>query len=197
MLGSSRRLVIGSNQVIQCAGARHRWPRSGSIASWPAACRRDRPLPQRRLGRPALSPARRAVAAMASALDALLRDNPGVRPEKLVSAHVEGDNGEGVRGSRAFLDLARDPRDRRAGERRARRRRHPLGLPRVLQAGGRGLRDAVAPGRALLADPPARQLHGVGGARGVDRRERLPARHPALARRPGSCTSTCTKTAAT
>jgi len=49
------------------------------------------------------------VAAMATALDALLRDNPGVRPEKLVSAHVEGDNGEGVRGSRAFLDLARDP----------------------------------------------------------------------------------------
>jgi len=49
------------------------------------------------------------VAAMAGALDALLRDNPGVRPEKLVSAHIEGDNGEGVRGSRAFLDLARDP----------------------------------------------------------------------------------------
>ena len=39
----------------------------------------------------------------------LLRQNPGVRPEKLVSAHIEGDNGEGVRGSRAFLDLARDP----------------------------------------------------------------------------------------
>ena len=49
------------------------------------------------------------VAEMAAALDTLLRDNPGVRPEKLVSAHVEGDNGEGVRGSRAFLDLARDP----------------------------------------------------------------------------------------
>ena len=31
-----------------------------------------------------------------------------MRPEKLVSAHVEGDNGEGVRGSRDFLDLARD-----------------------------------------------------------------------------------------
>jgi Protein involved in biosynthesis of mitomycin antibiotics/polyketide fumonisin len=46
---------------------------------------------------------------MVPALDTLLRDNPGVRPEKLVSAHVEGDNGEGVRGSRAFLDLARDP----------------------------------------------------------------------------------------
>ena len=49
------------------------------------------------------------VAAMATALDELLRTNPGVRPEKLVSAHIEGDNGEGVRGSRAFLELARDP----------------------------------------------------------------------------------------
>lgn len=49
------------------------------------------------------------VAAMVQALDRLIADNPGVRPEKLVSAHVEGDNGEGVRGSRDFLDLARDP----------------------------------------------------------------------------------------
>jgi hypothetical protein len=48
------------------------------------------------------------VAALQAALDELLRLNPGVRPEKLVSAHIEGDNGEGVRGSRAFLDLARD-----------------------------------------------------------------------------------------
>ena len=30
---------------------------------------------------------------MLDALDALIRANPGVRPEKLVSAHVEGDNG--------------------------------------------------------------------------------------------------------
>ncbi len=49
------------------------------------------------------------VAAMAGALEQLLRDNPGVRPEKLVSAHIAGDNGEGVRGSRTFLDLALDP----------------------------------------------------------------------------------------
>ncbi len=42
-------------------------------------------------------------------LDRLIRDNPGVRPEKLVSAHIEGDNGEGVRGSAEFLELARDP----------------------------------------------------------------------------------------
>ena len=54
-----------------------------------------------------LPPAR--VAAMVQALETLLRDNPGVRPEKLVSAHVAGDNGEGVRGVSDFLDLARDP----------------------------------------------------------------------------------------
>jgi hypothetical protein len=54
-----------------------------------------------------LPPAR--VAAMRDALDDLIRRNPGVRPEKLVSAHIEGDNGEGVKGSADFLALARDP----------------------------------------------------------------------------------------
>jgi hypothetical protein len=49
------------------------------------------------------------VAALRDALDELLRRNPGVRPEKLVSAHVEGDNGEGVQGVADFLALARDP----------------------------------------------------------------------------------------
>jgi len=49
------------------------------------------------------------VDAMREALDDLIARNPGVRPEKLVSAHIEGDNGEGVRGSAAFLELARDP----------------------------------------------------------------------------------------
>lgn len=49
------------------------------------------------------------VRGLRDALDQLLRDNPGVRPEKLVSAHIEGDNGEGVRGSARFLELARDP----------------------------------------------------------------------------------------
>ena len=43
------------------------------------------------------------------ALDRLIADNPGVRPEKLVSAHVQGDNGEGVKGSQRFLDLAMHP----------------------------------------------------------------------------------------
>jgi ectoine hydroxylase-related dioxygenase (phytanoyl-CoA dioxygenase family) len=49
------------------------------------------------------------VAAMHDALDELLRRNPGVRPEKLISAHIEDDNGEGVRGVGQFLALARDP----------------------------------------------------------------------------------------
>ena len=44
-----------------------------------------------------------------NALEILLRDNPGVRPEKLVSAHIEGKNDEGVRGSQAFVDLAMPP----------------------------------------------------------------------------------------
>jgi ectoine hydroxylase-related dioxygenase (phytanoyl-CoA dioxygenase family) len=43
------------------------------------------------------------------ALDTLIRNNPDVRPEKLVSAHIEGPNQEGVIGSRAFLDLAMHP----------------------------------------------------------------------------------------
>ena len=48
-----------------------------------------------------------------AALEELIRINPDVRPEKLVSAHVMGPDGgpnvEGVRGHPAFLELARDP----------------------------------------------------------------------------------------
>ena len=58
--------------------------------------------------KPAFRLPRTQVDSMREALDELIARNPGVRPEKLVSAHVEGDNGEGVRGSAAFLDLARD-----------------------------------------------------------------------------------------
>lgn len=53
------------------------------------------------------------VSTMVDALNELIRRNPGVRPEKLVSAHVErqggADNGEGVRGVADFLALARNP----------------------------------------------------------------------------------------
>ena len=46
---------------------------------------------------------------MQDALNTLIRNNPGVRPEKLVSAHIEGQNDEGVRGSRDFFELAMNP----------------------------------------------------------------------------------------
>ena len=49
----------------------------------------------------------RKIDEMRAALDKLIADNPGVRPEKLVSAHLENGS-EGVKGSRAFLELARD-----------------------------------------------------------------------------------------
>lgn len=46
-------------------------------------------------------------------LDRLIRDNPDVRPEKLVSAHVVTPDGgkspEGIKGSKDFLDLAMEP----------------------------------------------------------------------------------------
>jgi hypothetical protein len=48
------------------------------------------------------------IDAMRGALDRLIADNPGVRPEKLVSAHLEKGR-EGVKGSRAFLELAQEP----------------------------------------------------------------------------------------
>ncbi|MBW8721869.1 MAG: phytanoyl-CoA dioxygenase family protein [Polaromonas sp.] len=49
------------------------------------------------------------VSRLQDALNTLIRNNPGVRPEKLVSAHIEGQNDEGVRGSRDFFDLAMNP----------------------------------------------------------------------------------------
>jgi ectoine hydroxylase-related dioxygenase (phytanoyl-CoA dioxygenase family) len=49
------------------------------------------------------------VTELQDALNELIRNNPGVRPEKLVSAHVQGDNREGVKGSKRFLDLAMHP----------------------------------------------------------------------------------------
>lgn len=42
-------------------------------------------------------------------LDRLIAENPGIRPERLVSVHIEGQNSEGVRGSADFLELAREP----------------------------------------------------------------------------------------
>ncbi|HYF58173.1 MAG TPA: phytanoyl-CoA dioxygenase family protein [Burkholderiaceae bacterium] len=49
------------------------------------------------------------VERLRATLDRLIRENPGVRPERLVSVHIEGRNAEGVHGSADFLELARDP----------------------------------------------------------------------------------------
>jgi hypothetical protein len=43
-------------------------------------------------------------------LDELIRRNPGVRPEQLISVHVARGSGERVVGSDIFLDFAHDPR---------------------------------------------------------------------------------------
>jgi hypothetical protein len=42
-------------------------------------------------------------------LNQLIRDNPHVRGEKLISAHLSENPGEGVRGNRIFFDFASDP----------------------------------------------------------------------------------------
>jgi hypothetical protein len=42
-------------------------------------------------------------------LEQLIEDNPHVRGEKLISAHVSENPNEGVRGNRTFLDFAHDP----------------------------------------------------------------------------------------
>jgi len=49
------------------------------------------------------------VKELQDALNTLIDNNPGVRPEKLVSAHIEGRNDEGVTGSQKFLQLAMHP----------------------------------------------------------------------------------------
>jgi ectoine hydroxylase-related dioxygenase (phytanoyl-CoA dioxygenase family) len=49
------------------------------------------------------------VKELQDALNTLIANNPGVRPEKLVSAHIEGRNDEGVTGSQKFLQLAMHP----------------------------------------------------------------------------------------
>jgi len=49
------------------------------------------------------------IDALCAHLERLIEANPGVPPERLVSIHIEGKNAEGITGSSAFFDLARDP----------------------------------------------------------------------------------------
>ena len=49
------------------------------------------------------------LARLRHALDRLIADNPAIRPENLISAHVARGGGERVRGSAVLLDFAHDP----------------------------------------------------------------------------------------
>jgi ectoine hydroxylase-related dioxygenase (phytanoyl-CoA dioxygenase family) len=49
------------------------------------------------------------LASVRAALERLIADNPGVRPEQLISAHIAAGNTENVKGQDAFLQLARSP----------------------------------------------------------------------------------------
>ncbi len=60
-----------------------------------------------------LTPARRLpgdlVAAVTAAVEGLIADNPGIRPEALAGAHVARNGDTGVRGRAELLDCARHP----------------------------------------------------------------------------------------
>eukprot|EP00930_Biecheleria_cincta_P063302 TRINITY_DN48831_c0_g1_i1.p1 TRINITY_DN48831_c0_g1~~TRINITY_DN48831_c0_g1_i1.p1 ORF type:complete len:457 (+),score=54.45 TRINITY_DN48831_c0_g1_i1:90-1460(+) len=49
------------------------------------------------------------VERLRTCLDHIIKENPGVRPERLVSAHLEKHGTEGVKGSKDFLELALHP----------------------------------------------------------------------------------------
>ena len=49
------------------------------------------------------------LARLREGLEQLIKDNPNIRSEKLISAHLSGYANEGVRGNRIFLDFATDP----------------------------------------------------------------------------------------
>jgi hypothetical protein len=49
------------------------------------------------------------LARLREGLDQLIKDNPNVRSEKLISAHISEDTNEGVRGNKIFFEFATDP----------------------------------------------------------------------------------------
>src|SRR5207244_683922 len=112
------------------------------------------------------------VERLREALDALIAANPAVRPEKLVSAHVEGDNGEGVRGDARFL------RSRTLHE-HLHEDRPDLTLNQRLAAGSFALRDAVdielEPGQMSLHD--VYMIHGAEPNRSDKRRTGVALRY--------------------
>lgn len=119
------------------------------------------------------------------ALDQLIRDNPGVRPEKLVSAHIEGQNDEGVKGSRRFLALAMHPPIVDMVEQLIGPDVILWGCHVFCKPAAEGFETPWHQGRPLLADPSAGHLYRLGGAGAQHPRERLPARHSGFTPGPG------------
>ena len=68
-----------------------------------------------------------------SALEETIASNPSLRPEHLVSAHIDRLNDEGVRGHRAWLELAQRPEILDRGRTVDWTRHRSLGLSSVLQ----------------------------------------------------------------
>ena len=50
------------------------------------------------------------LASLRDALEQILVDNPDILPDRLINTHLDGGKPYGIRGQRAFYDLARDPR---------------------------------------------------------------------------------------
>ena len=50
------------------------------------------------------------LAGLRTALDKVLADNPEILPDRLINVHLDGGDPYGVRGQKAFHDLAHDPR---------------------------------------------------------------------------------------
>lgn len=58
---------------------------------------------------PGFSLSSNEVANLRETVDRMIRNNPGVRPEHLVNAHISGESEEGVRGADEILELTRHP----------------------------------------------------------------------------------------
>ena len=86
------------------------------------------------------------------AVDRVLDANSGIRPEQLISVHIDRLNDEGVRGDRAFFELANHPKILDCVEQLIGPDIILLGVSTLLQTWWRRDGGADASGWELLAD---------------------------------------------
>lgn len=86
------------------------------------------------------------------AVDRVLDANSEIRPEQLISVHIDRLNDEGVRGDRAFFELANHPKILDCVEQLIGPGYYPLGVSTLLQTWRRRDGGADASGWELLAD---------------------------------------------